>query len=206
MASPKKISPEEWEIRRPAIHELFISKKPKLGEVIDEMESEGFYASQQQYKRQFKKWNMTKNLTDKEWKYIHAVISRRSLLNKRSVVFVHGEEISPRKQLKETTRHSSLLLAQQEPYLETTDHIRVCTPDGLGTSSVPGHGSDASRVGKPANQLNVAKYSAPDMEVMLKDLPSLEMIDLLDRNCKLMPVQRCQNISTNSLGTASGSR
>ena len=72
------ISAEEWDTRKPAIHDLYISQKLPLAQVVSHMTSRGFKASKQQYARQFTKWGFSKNSKDEEWRYISQSIATRA--------------------------------------------------------------------------------------------------------------------------------
>ena len=169
MAS-RAISKETWEHHRAMIYELYINQDLKLDRVNKEMRERGFIASNQQYARRFKEWKMIKSLKEDEWKYISHRIQSRSLQGKPSVVFVHNQLIPERKYSRGVQRHDRPSFTPSNPLPQSMDYIRVCTP---AVSS--------------GNELVVQAAQSVQQElrtvvVVLENLPSWEISDLLDQN------------------------
>ena len=60
-----------------------------------------------QIKRQFAKWEVSKNLTETTWRNISHHFKARSRAGKVTKVFLHGKDIEERKVRKEVSRYRS---------------------------------------------------------------------------------------------------
>ena len=99
---PSSISAQTWETHKSTIVDLWKNQNHKLEDVVQEMRQRGFVASKQQYIRQFKKWQVSKNRTGNEWRYISNVLTRRSRQGKASIVVMGGEQVDDAKVRKRT--------------------------------------------------------------------------------------------------------
>ena len=146
------------------------------------MEARGFTASASQYTRQFKKWSLSKNATEEEWKYISKALNRRSLLGKTSVVLMHGQELSPAKIRKETRRHHRPSLMRRDLTPEAMVHITVRTPDlsDATNDSTSSQAITASDQAKPNESTPEELSSQP----VAGEVPTAVFMDLLDLACK----------------------
>lgn len=127
MPSPNGPSAQQWEAQRMEITRLWISEDKTLKQLMQFMRTQGFQATSPQYKRQLKKWKLSKNLTSKEWIYISRGISQRLHQGKQTHVLFHGRRLEEAKVRKEVTRHDRPLLQRISTPPEVTD-IRFCSP------------------------------------------------------------------------------
>ena len=129
MPTAQSITTAEWSSHRHVIQDLYVEKDRPLAEIIQQLTSQGFFASRGQYLRQFKKWGISKNTSAKEWKRINRKIQTRKQQGKESQVVINGALIPPRKVRKETSRYDfPSYLAAQSPSPGPMDGIMVCTP------------------------------------------------------------------------------
>ena len=146
------------------------------------MRKRGFAASNQQYARQFRKWRVTKSLKGDEWRYISSVLQDRSLRGKPSVVFVHGQEVPMRKHYRGVHRHNRPLLLP--PAAQHMSHIRVCTPISIGDDTADGCALLPWPIDSETHGLQAMRRETPSVSVVLDQLPSWEMADMLDQSCR----------------------
>ena len=122
MSSNRGLAQLEWQRYKAEIHDLYVGNGKSLKEVMailaerhdfhkKYINSGSFFTimltviSKEQYVRQLKKWNMSKNTTDAKWKLIGQKLQQRKLNGKASAVFFNGEVISASKLKKEMARH-----------------------------------------------------------------------------------------------------
>lgn len=105
-----------------------------LAQVMKYMVQQGFNASKGQYLRQLKKWNLSKNLSAKDWKCISRRIEARSRLGKTSQVTIGGRIIPQEKVRKETNRHNLPSFLPQSPSPDLTEGILVYTPRDISAT------------------------------------------------------------------------
>jgi hypothetical protein len=65
-------------------------------------------SSKAQYETQFRSWNLRKNLTKEDWRFIHLRVQKRKLENKDSEVYFNNAVIPNKKVSKEIGRHVPL--------------------------------------------------------------------------------------------------
>ena len=186
MSSRKSIAAEEWEAHRSNILDFYINRKWPLKKVMNSMREHGLQASEQQYTRQFKKWGVSKYQKAPDWRYISKVFTDRHRQGKKSIAFINNKEIPQDKVLKEISRYTLPLLIPQPHTIEPMDHIRVCTPprqlsdvQSTGSSQVTSQVARASR----HHAVQSGQCLTP---ITLDNLPSLEFMDCLDLNSKLL--------------------
>ncbi|KAJ0423231.1 fungal-specific transcription factor domain-containing protein [Aspergillus carlsbadensis] len=93
----------------------------------------GFYASVNQYRRQFKEWAFGKYHTSGKWKIIGYKVRKRHRQGKETVVLVNGEVIAAKKVTKETSRHAFTTLEALR-----FDHTTAPpTPEGFSIRTPP---------------------------------------------------------------------
>jgi hypothetical protein len=158
-------SQESWNLHKATIYNLYVEQKKPLSEVIAVLKTKGFYASESQYKRQFPKWNIRKNLTADSWKYIGRTLRRYHPTQSTSTVLYYGREI-PSESLQKGIRRNNLPKFIQSPTPERDQGIEF-------TSSGPGY------------QLTI--QSSPTLKVLepiipqIDYLPTWEMEDIVDQ-------------------------
>lgn len=102
---------------------------------MQHMKSRGFEATSAQYKRQFKKWSLSKNLRSEEWIYISRIINRRLRDGKQTNVLFHGRILEEAQVRKEIRRHD-LPTLRQGPVISTAPNIRLCTPPNSNAQDI----------------------------------------------------------------------
>ena len=178
-----QIPQETWEAHRSAITDMYMNKKWTVKQISLTMEARGFTASSSQYVRQLKKWRLSKNATEEEWKYISKTLNRRALLGKTSVVLMHGRELSPTKIRKETRRHHRPSLMRRDLTPEAMENIIVRTP-GLASDATNDLSSSQSISASKQENLSTSTTQDASLLPVADDLPSTVFMDLLDQTCK----------------------
>ena len=158
---------------------MYMNKKWTLKQISLTMEARGFPASPSQYTRQFKKWRLSKNATEEEWKYVSKALNRRSLLGKTSVVLMHGQEVSAAKIRKETRRHHRPSLMRRDFTPEAVEHITVRTPDLPGDATNDTSSSQTIITSKQARS-NKSTTQKLSLEPVADEVPTAVFMDLLD--------------------------
>ncbi|OAG17775.1 hypothetical protein CC77DRAFT_234946 [Alternaria alternata] len=144
-AKTDNIDEKTWEHHRARIESLYWGKS--LSAIDAHMrEHYAFVASKSQYERQFRKWQLRKNLTGPEWTVIIRYMKRNSIRLEQVEVLFKGHEIPHKRILQEIARRSSLNTTWQSGSYklpkEITVRPRSRPPDidaanGLQTTIVP---------------------------------------------------------------------
>ncbi|CZR53627.1 uncharacterized protein PAC_03507 [Phialocephala subalpina] len=98
---------ERWELLKDVMVQLYMQEKKQVKEIVKIMEADyKFYASVNQYKRQFGLWNVKRALPTKKKKKIRQDLETRAQQGKSSVVLHNGqvENKKMRRYMKEQTR------------------------------------------------------------------------------------------------------
>ncbi|CAO2658355.1 Nn.00g060780.m01.CDS01 [Neocucurbitaria sp. VM-36] len=88
--SKRRAEDDEWELHRDVVVHLYINEDHALAEVMSLMAAQGFSRTKAQWERTLKKWNLSKNVTKDEWKFIASRLREREAEHKQSVVRVRG--------------------------------------------------------------------------------------------------------------------
>ncbi|KAG9236331.1 Clr5 domain-containing protein [Amylocarpus encephaloides] len=84
---------ERWDLLREVIVGLYIGENKKLKEIVEIMKiNSQFYASEPQYKRQFKIWNLARALPSKKKDKIIKTLETRAQQGKSSMVLQKGKD------------------------------------------------------------------------------------------------------------------
>ena len=98
LPSTPQISAASWERYRPAIQKLYVEDDLSLKGTSEYMvEHHGFHATERQYKRKIKDWQLDKNIKDHEMQAILAISQRRLVDRKNSVFYVRGKKVEQKK-------------------------------------------------------------------------------------------------------------
>ena len=128
---PSHITLHNWNAHKETIIDLYIQQDVSLDDLVKHMKSRGFKASRGQYDRQLKKWNVFKNLQEKQWKLVIRTIKDRRAVLRSSEVFFHGRRLPSSRVRKAIQRYDPPKLYQSlspGPPPELMEDIRVCTP------------------------------------------------------------------------------
>ena len=183
MSEKTAIAAESWEAHKEVIYDLYIVRDQTVDQVIHAMTASGFQASKQQYKRQFKKWGLSKNRKDNEWSYISSLLTRRSRKGKPSIVFMNNEMIPLRKLRKELSRHAIPIWKLQGPTPEPISHISVRTPESSGDMTIVRSALLSSS--PPPDSLRghqILHTQRRSLPIVTDNLPTMEFMDLIDQN------------------------
>ena len=172
----------EWEARKDAIERLYVHEKKNLPHIIKAMQHRGFYATPSQYKRRFKEWKLSKNLTAKEWKRISRMVESRTKDGKLSQVILRGAIVSPERLRKEAGRYHLPTMFCQSPTPEPMEGVVVRTPrakesDFLQpTDMILSSQRQDLRAGSCYTDYSIQRRSV----VVPDDLPSFEFVKALN--------------------------
>lgn len=130
----RKAEDTEWQARKEAILNLYVTKNMSLREVIKMMAAQGFSRSyvrsnlyelvlmkshrKPQYERILKTWAISKNIHSTEWQFIFGRLRERDAQVKRSIVKVRGIKISTTRLNKEKPRQGYLRTYEQHALRE----------------------------------------------------------------------------------------
>ncbi|KAI0529931.1 ankyrin repeat-containing domain protein [Xylaria digitata] len=108
MATPgtsKRLSEKEWVRHELTIRQLYLEKDSNLQTVMLKMAKDhGFNATKSQYETRFKKWGITKNRKQADWKAVAHHVQHRKTVGKDSAVFIEGNLVPEAKLLREIAR------------------------------------------------------------------------------------------------------
>ncbi|ROW16107.1 hypothetical protein VPNG_01969 [Cytospora leucostoma] len=86
--------PEEWELMRPIIRELYIDEKRTLADVSHTLEvTYNFRATPKQYKNRFKQWGYWKNLSTRDASRLIQMKASRESMGKTSTFLRSGQKV-----------------------------------------------------------------------------------------------------------------
>ncbi|PIG69615.1 hypothetical protein AARAC_002762 [Aspergillus arachidicola] len=132
MARSKK-EDAEWASHRHELQSLWLDQRWVLEQIQEHMTRRyNFCKSKDQYKRQFKKWNLKKNSREEEWLFVaHRREKRKREGKDPGEVSMHGTHIPEPKVRKETARYVSLssqYLGLDNSCPKTPEGVIVSTP------------------------------------------------------------------------------
>ncbi|RYP17992.1 hypothetical protein DL765_004211 [Monosporascus sp. GIB2] len=133
--------PDDWEARKATIIELW--KGASLIKLIETMKTEhGFLATEDQYKNQFKKWKLNKNVPGKKMEAIVRIRKRRLENEEKETEFhFRGKPVPPEKICRwENKRHKS----GEEEVVSPNHSLAASTPSGISYSTPSSPGSTTS--------------------------------------------------------------
>ena len=91
-------SSKDWDRYRDIIQRLYVAEDKTLDEVMKKMAlSHSFSATARQYKRKINEWRLDKNVKDEEMRVIIATRKTRLQQGKKSVFYVRGRPLDPKK-------------------------------------------------------------------------------------------------------------
>ncbi|KAH8711934.1 ankyrin repeat-containing domain protein [Phaeosphaeriaceae sp. PMI808] len=105
----------EWELHKDVIIDLYLNQNKSLPDVMRTMTEQGFRRTKSQYENAFKTWNITKNISKDEWKFIVARLQDRESRKKPTKVRVRGSLVLPSK------------IQKQRKLYETSTFDRIAT-------------------------------------------------------------------------------
>lgn len=174
-----QISEEAWNAQRDTIISLFIEQDISSSELVGILADRGFRASKGQLDRQLRKWKISKNISQRQWKSIIKTIKRRQEDSRLSEVWFQGRRLNNSRLQKAIQRYDLLrfsLSAAQSPSPGPMEDIRVCTPPRYpGTEMVL-----VRRSKSPYGESDGENQQSSLRRVIMEGLPSLEFQSKLE--------------------------
>ncbi|MCJ1269666.1 hypothetical protein MMC22_009558 [Lobaria immixta] len=130
----------DWETHRKELQNLYLAESRTLKEIATHMEeTHHLRATKAQYEIQFKKWDLRKNLTNKEWDYVHSRVEKRKREEKDSDVYFKRTKIPEKKLKKELSRRYTISYKDFTGALSspsTPEAISISTPNPVSGYTV----------------------------------------------------------------------
>ncbi|EUC38348.1 hypothetical protein COCCADRAFT_43453, partial [Bipolaris zeicola 26-R-13] len=106
-----RIDNATWDQHRETIHRLFILQKRKLegpeGVMHVMSKVHGFSATEAQYEKRFKLWNIRKKITDREWSVVLSHVHVRAQHGEKTDVIFNGALLDEERVAREINRRLS---------------------------------------------------------------------------------------------------
>ncbi|KAM5365302.1 hypothetical protein ACJZ2D_011085 [Fusarium nematophilum] len=125
---------EQWLQFKPQIRRLYVNTDMPQPELAALLRHEGLSIPGNQLEYKLKKWEMSKNIDGRTWKFIDYNITKRKREGKESEVIRSGKRVKQSTVDKETARHrdasifAQLLPASPPPVSLSATQLAVCTP------------------------------------------------------------------------------
>ncbi|MCJ1326217.1 hypothetical protein MMC10_002881 [Thelotrema lepadinum] len=180
----KQTSDEQWLARKETIESSYIEKDSTLDELVCHLRNQGLDISKGQLVRKLKQWNISKNLTGRQWKAVIKLVNRRRAEGKESVVSCRGHELPAAKVNKAFQRYSlPRLRASPSPAPDIMADIQVHTPRSTEEYEPTG-------VVQGQNRLCGIELSSDvrsgHYHIEIPDLPFVNFQRKLDKLCKAL--------------------
>lgn len=208
MSRARPIDAARWEEHRKEISELYECKKLKDVRQIM-FEKYGFEASQSQYERQVRKWNLKKTHTGEEWAALSARCRNR--IGKGSEFYYRGKLIDTQRAQRVLWRHGYISTIERVTYTQVEDSS---IPSGF-TIRTPPPEYFVEQVKEWCSKLPFALFTTflrdryvcgtltPRLSLnpQLLVTPNLAILDIMHTSCAeiLDDTGSLQNIQTNTI-------